>query len=179
MLRSRSLKIAVSQITESSKDAHFQEGIDELNRTCSGSADFQFRSPLEVSLTYYRSGKELFFHGDIRGSMEGRCSRCLKRYAFSIEKGFDFVLTPEPPSAKSRELSRDELGLSYYSSDEVDLSPLIAEQAILALPTRALCAPQCRGLCPGCGVDLNSESCRCASASADPRMAVFRSLFKD
>ncbi|HEX9879846.1 MAG TPA: DUF177 domain-containing protein [Candidatus Binatia bacterium] len=172
------MKIAVNQITESFKETRFQEGIDELNRTCAAEpgADFQFPSPLEVNLTYYRSGQEILFQGDLKGNVEGRCSRCLKKYLLAIEKKFDFVLTPEPLPAKNSELSRDELGLSYYSSDEIDLSPLIVEQAILALPTRALCDSECRGLCPSCGVDLNVESCRCAETSGDLRMAAFHNL---
>ncbi|MGH7829255.1 MAG: YceD family protein, partial [Candidatus Binatia bacterium] len=69
-----------------------------------------------------------------------------------------------------------EMGLSFYSSNEIDLSPLMREQVLLALPTRPLCDDLCRGLCAGCGVNLNHESCLCPPAPGDPRMAVFRTL---
>jgi uncharacterized protein len=68
------------------------------------------------------------------------------------------------------------LGLSYYSTDEIDLAPLIAEQVILALPTRPLCSEDCRGLCEQCGINLNREACDCFVESGDPRMAIFRTL---
>jgi uncharacterized protein len=68
------------------------------------------------------------------------------------------------------------LGLSYYSGDEINLEPLVREQVLLALPTRPLCAEDCRGLCGGCGMDLNTESCRCSGDTKDPRMAIFRTL---
>ena len=176
-----SLKIAIHQITESFKEVCFQEEIKGPNRTHGEEpgSDFRFPYPIDVQLTYYRSGKDLFFLGELTGTVEGQCSRCLKSYQFPIEKKFDFVLTPEPLAAKSRELSRDELGLSFYSTDEIDLSPFIGEQAILTLPTRPLCDDQCCGLCSGCGMNLNSESCQCPSQPGDTREGLFRNLRLD
>ncbi len=175
------MKIAIHQITESFAEVCFQEKIEEANRTHEEEpgSDFRFPSPLDVLLNYYRSGMDLFFQGELTGTAEGHCSRCLKNYQFPIEKKFDFVLTPEPLPAKSMELNRDELGLGVYSSDEIDLSHFIREQAILALPTRLLCDNQCRGLCPGCGVNLNCESCQCPSQPGDPQMGLFRNLRLD
>lgn len=175
------MKISIHQITESFAEVCFQEGIEEVHLTHEEKpgSDFRFPFPLEVQLNYYRSGRDLFFQGELTGTAEGGCSRCLNSYQFPIEKKFDFVLTPEPLPAKSKELNRDELGLGFYSSDEIDLSPFIREQAILALPTRPLCDNQCRGLCPGCGVNLNSESCQCPSQPGDPQMGLFRNLRLD
>ena len=175
------MKISVDSITESPKEIKFAERIDELNLVYGeeGVRDFRFPPFLDVNLVYYRSGRELFFHGRLGGVIEGCCSRCLKKYTFSLEKDFDFVLTPDPFSAKNKELNRDELGLSFYAAEEVNLSPYIREQVLLALPTRPLCEDDCRGLCVGCGVDLNEGNCRCASSSDDPRMAFFRTLKLD
>ncbi len=175
------MKIAVNQIPESFKEFSFVEGIDDLNRTHAGGqrTDFRFQPPLDVDLVYYRSGEEIFFQGRLTGTVEGCCSRCLKSYFFPIEKKFDFVLTPEPLPAKSQELSRDELGLSFYSSDDINLSPFIREQAILALPMRPLCDNECRGLCLSCGVNLNHESCLCPAQSGDRRIGFFRNLRLD
>jgi uncharacterized protein len=102
----------------------------------------------------------------------------LEQYDFPLESRFDFVLAPEAARSHggAEELSRDELGLSYYSTDEINLTPLIAEQVMLALPTRPLCSEDCRGLCGTCGVNLNRESCSCSEPVGDPRMAIFRNL---
>jgi uncharacterized protein len=172
------MKIVVDQITESPKDIRFVEGLGELDQLLSagGNRDFGFPPSLDVTLTYYRSGSEIFFHGAFTAVMDGSCGRCLKRYPFPLEKKFDLVLTPEPASAKGKGLSLDEMGLSYYASNEIDLSPLIREQVLLALPMRPLCEEGCRGLCAGCGVDLNDEQCLCPDPPGDPRMAIFRSL---
>jgi uncharacterized protein len=171
------MKILVSQITESPKELSFAEGTEELNRLYSADArDFSFPQSLDVRVVFYRSGPELFFQGRIGGTVEGHCSRCLKVYSFPLTKEFDFVLAPDTRSAKTKELHQDELGLSFYSEEEIHLTPFVREQVLLALPTRPLCDEDCRGLCPACGVDLNESSCRCSSSKGDPRMAFFRDM---
>jgi uncharacterized protein len=172
--------IPIDEIPQSPKEIRFAEKIGDLNDIYSAdqNRDFNFPPSLEVDLTYYRSGCDIFFHGSLGGSFEGQCSRCLRRYAFSLDKEFDFVLVPNPADTVKTigELSRDELGLSYYSNEEINLTPLIKEQVLLALPTRPLCAENCRGLCDRCGANLNIETCGCVIAGNDPRMAIFRTL---
>jgi uncharacterized protein len=127
----------------------------------------------------YRSGRELFFHGAFRGRIESTCSRCLKEFSLPVAHEFEIVLSPKPAQAgaATEELRPEDLGLSYYSGDEINLEPLVREQMLLALPTRPLCAEDCRGLCGGCGADLNTEECCCRSGETeDPRMAIFRTL---
>jgi uncharacterized protein len=175
------MKIPVEQITPSPKEIMFSEKIEELNSLFvkEKHRDFHFPSLLDGSLVYYRSGQELFFHGSFAGKFEGCCSRCLTNYSFDVEKSFDVVLVPDPARSqrKVEELKREELGLSYYSSDVIELAPLIKEQVLLALPTRPLCREDCRGLCSGCGVNLNSGECACdPAAPSDSRMAIFRTL---
>jgi uncharacterized protein len=172
--------IRVDDIAESPKEVRFSEKIDELNEiyTKGQFRDFQFPALLDVDLTCYRAGGDLFFRGLFYGSFEGLCSRCVRRYPFTLNKDFEFVLSPDPMHSdrKMSELSRDELGLSYYSGEEINLTPLIREQVLLALPTRPLCEENCRGLCGSCGANLNFEACTCSTTSDDPRMAIFRTL---
>jgi uncharacterized protein len=174
------MKMLVDDISESPSEIQFFESIQDLNETFAhGQAgDFRFPPEVEVDLACYRSGRELFFHGSLRGQVDSRCARCLKDFSMPVEHNFDFVLSPVPlaTSAATEELKREDLGLSYYSGDEVNLAPLIREQVMLALPTRPLCTEDCRGLCGGCGADLNHESCRCSRGADDPRMAFFRTL---
>jgi len=174
------MKIPVDDIPQSPKEIKFSESIGELNEAyAKGSAgDFRFPPFLDVDLVYYRSGRQIFFQGLLGGSLEGRCSRCLKDFTITLRKNFDFVLSPDRDKSdrKIAELSREDLGLSTYSTDEINLAPLIREQVVLGLPTRPLCAESCRGLCGGCGVNLNYEACLCSAAGDDPRLEIFRTL---
>jgi uncharacterized protein len=174
------MKIPVDDITQSPKEIRFSESIETLNELYADSKVREYRFPpsLDVDLSCYRAGQELFFHGRFRGTLQATCSRCLQNFSFELDKQFDSVLSPAPanPARGAEELNRDDLGLSYYSAEEIDLAPLITEQVILALPTRPLCAEDCRGLCGGCGANLNVEACVCSSSAGDPRMAIFRTL---
>jgi uncharacterized protein len=178
--RATVMKIPVDEIPQSPQELKFSETIEELNELYrrSGSPDFGFPSRLDVDLVYYRSGADIFFDGSFRGQFAGYCGRCLESYSFTLNQAFAFVLSPEPARSErgAEELHSAELGLSYYSGDEVDLAPLIAEQVMLALPTRPLCGEDCRGLCDHCGANRNRESCDCSTESGDPRMAIFRTL---
>lgn len=174
------MKIPVDEIPQSPKEIRFSENIEELNELYrrNTNPDFDFPPVLAVDLIYYRSGADIFFNGNFRGEFTGYCGRCLENYSFTLDKAFAFVLSPEPAKSErgAEELHGAELGLSYYSTDEIELAPLMAEQVMLALPTRPLCGDDCRGLCAKCGVNLNRESCACSTESGDPRMAIFRTL---
>lgn len=174
------MKIAIDEIPQTPKEIQFSESVEELNRIFSqnSSGEFGFPAPLAVELRYSRSAADLFFDGRVSGELSGVCGRCLEDYRFQMDHDFDFVLIPDPAKSgrKSGSLHRDDLGLSSYSGDEIDVTPLIVEQVILALPTQPLCSEDCRGLCSHCGINLNRESCACQSASGDPRLAVLKTL---
>jgi uncharacterized protein len=171
------MRIPVDQISEAPKNLKFAERMDELNRLCGETQDYRFSAPLNVNVEYYRSGRDLFFEGRFEGTVEGVCSRCLETYALTLEKRFDFVLTPElQKSDKSKELNSGELGLSTYKDTEIDLAPYMREQVLLALPIRPLCKERCRGLCQSCGANLNDEPCRCSPPKESGDMGTLRSL---
>ena len=57
----------------------------------------------------------------------------------------------------------------------VDLGDLAKTMFILEMDTKTLCSEDCKGICPGCGVDLNQGSCTCKK-EVDPRLAVLAKL---
>ena len=172
------MKLNVHEIDEVAKELVYEESTDSLNtlllhgQVC----DFEFPAAAEVHVDYYRAGQELFFQGHIDGSVIGHCARCLEEYTFQLGKDFFIVLVPRANMPEEVELSGDELDLSFYEGDQVDLSPLVREQIILALPTRPLCRDDCKGLCASCGVNLNTQACSCTVSGGDPRLAVLRTL---
>jgi uncharacterized protein len=77
---------------------------------------------------------------------------------------------------ESQELTCDDLGFGFYDGDTIDVTSLVHEHVLLALPIRLLCAEDCRGLCAQCGTNLNVTTCGCAATVAAPRLAVLRDL---
>lgn len=169
--------LSVPDITEEPQTCEFADPVEDLNRRLeSGPHDFRFLRPIEVRLEHHRADDNLFFSGRLRTLAEGECARCTERFPLPVEQDFSFVLRPADPEEERPELSNDDLSVTTYEGDQVDLSPLVEEQTLVGLPTRALCSEDCRGLCPGCGVNRNHEACRCTAEEGDPRLAVLRSL---
>jgi len=172
------VKIRVEEIKETEKEATFVEEVGEINEALArtGVVDYQFQRPVPVALQYYRLGSDLFFRGSFSGSVSGTCARCLDSYPFSVEREFTYVLKPADDHGARHELSEEDLSLSSYQGDEVDLSPLVREAAILSLPTRPLCREDCSGLCPHCGMNRNLGACGCRDDWTDPRLDVLGAL---
>ena len=174
------MKIALDDIKETPKELSYTEDVDELNRRLGvgGGRDYRVPGGMNVDVRYYRAGLDVFFEGAIHGDVLGSCARCLEEYHFDLDQPFRFVLTPRAAAdLESGGLSPDDMALSFYQGDEIDLTPLMHEQTILALPTRPLCGEGCRGLCPRCGANLNiTGPCGCPAAPPDPRLAVLHTL---
>ena len=79
--------------------------------------------------------------------IEGPCMRCLEPAALEAE-----VDAREVDQADTDD---EELRSPYVEEDELDIGRWAHDAAILALPTRFLCRPDCAGLCPVCGESLN------------------------
>jgi len=161
------MKIAISDIKATPQHLGYIEEVEELNqRLARGVRDFQVGRGMAVEVEYYRAGLDLFFQGTVRSEVVGSCARCLEEYPFPLDRRFAVVLTPRAAAGVAAgQLSAEELELSTYTGEEVDLTPLVYEETILALPTRPLCGEGCRGLCTRCGANLNQGPCGCAQAA--------------
>ena len=64
--------------------------------------------------------------------------------------------------------------------EEFDAPKSVSYSCVLAedMDTKTLCSEDCKGLCPGCGVNLNREPCRCKK-QVDPRLAKLASLLQE
>jgi uncharacterized protein len=120
-----------------------------------------------------------------------QCDRCLEPFDQQVDLDLHLVLQQagdadaeplspsEPPGQRARgrgedassddepsdelgRLEEDELGVVRILGDEVSTEPLVTEQLVLNLPMKPLCRPDCAGLCPTCGADLNAGRCECA-----------------
>lgn len=167
------MRIPIDEITAAPKALDYDEDVEELNaRLTSGPHDYRIPHALAVSVRYYRAGVDIFFQGAVKTTVEGTCARCAETYVFGLDAPMTVVLTPRSADpATTAELSAEDLSFGFYEGKEVDLTPLVYEHALLALPTRPLCRDECRGLCPRCGVNLNDVACECTPAAFAPRLA--------
>jgi DUF177 domain-containing protein len=112
------------------------------------------------------------------GEFEIACARCLTPVHKKLDGQFDLLFRPlgADAGAPERSISASETEIGYYQKSSLMLEDVLREQVLLALPTRTLCREDCKGLCPRCGRDLNTETCTCDSAPADPRWSALSDL---
>ena len=99
------------------------------------------------------------------------CDRCAQPFRREKTVEYETLLASELANGESDDivlLDRD---------GELDLDGLMTEVFLLEMDTKNLCAEDCRGLCPGCGADLNREPCRCKK-EIDPRLAKLAQLLE-
>ena len=134
-------------------------------------------SPLRLSGQVRRIEGGFALDAELVYSGELECSRCLAGYPFREDEAFSLVLYPRSRAPRSEvELSRGDLDILYYDDSVVPLSPIAEERVQMALPMKPLCKPDCRGLCPACGKDLNLGACACARETIDPRWEALKAL---
>lgn len=173
------MKVAIDDIKASPTQLSYEEEVAGLNeRLGRGPRDYRVERGLVVDVSHYRGGLDIFFQGSLHGEVLASCARCLEEFAIPLADRFHFVLTPRAAEVTRAQLTPDDLALSTYEGREIDLTPLVHEQAILALPTRPLCTDNCRGLCARCGANLNAGPCGCAPPAPDPRLAPLRVLMR-
>jgi uncharacterized protein len=119
------------------------------------------------------------FAGRIETSARLSCSRCLEDYSLPLDLPFDLFYTTEPegPPGSVARIDDDMVTRVHFNGDRIDVQSLLSEQIYLGLPLKPLCRPDCLGLCPRCGTNLNAGDCACAEErTEDPRLRVLKNL---
>jgi uncharacterized protein len=143
--------------------------------------EFHQIEPLEVRATAELVDGQIRIHGNLHTRVELVCSRCLESVGEEISRDFDLFYRPVSSISKEEEvhLKSDDTEIGFFQGEGIFLADVLAEQVNLAIPMKVICRSDCRGLCPHCGANLNSEDCRCEAHSADPRLAPLARVKQD
>jgi uncharacterized protein len=145
------------------------------------SAEFRQVEPLEVRATAELVDGHIRVSGSLHTRLELACARGLESVLEEVSKDFDLYYRPMATIAREEEvhLKLDDTEIGFFGGDGLFLADVLAEQVNLAIPMKVICRGDCRGLCPHCGANLNSEECHCETHAADPRMAPLARLKQD
>lgn len=101
-----------------------------------------FKEPVHLAVEAWKSEDDLTINAHVEGKRSFVCSLCLEEFNNLFEKDFT-------------------LHYDIKGQDSVVIDPDVREEIILDNPIRVLCKEDCKGLCPECGVNLNTGKCRC------------------
>jgi uncharacterized protein len=95
-----------------------------------------------------------------------------------LQAEFDLIFRPvgADSDAPERSITAQETEIGYYLKDSLALEDVLREQVILSLPAKTLCKPDCKGLCPRCGENRNTQVCSCDVGPSDPRWEALADL---
>lgn len=164
------MRLTISSIPES--------GIEEELKFPIALNNVVLEEDVQVFLKASRFGDKVLVDGRATSMASLVCSRCLKKISFPVKMRFNVEYIPYREFAEEdeHELTREELDVSFYRDDEIDIRDLVREQMLLAIPMKPLCGSNCQGICSKCGKNLNEASCECSTEEIDPRLAPLKSL---
>lgn len=131
----------------------------------------------DVTLTRTRSG--LMVKCETIASVTGNCSRCLKPIDYAVSYSFEEESLPRVAASEDSSSPSQFDNLSIDEGQMLDLSEAIQQYTLLTMPAKPLCHPDCAGICPSCGQDLNKYPCQCPSNTHDKRWSKLISLGKE
>lgn len=173
--------IDLQRVPSEGQEVDFNLPAEELGLDA---AEIRLVDRLRLSGRLDRRDEEAFrLVGSLAVTLELECVRCLEPIRFDIREALDLLFLPTsanvgPANDEERELKDEDLAVSFYQDERIDLSLLMREQVYLALPMKPICRSDCLGLCPECGTNLNLSSCGCDRDTVDPRLATLKTLLK-
>lgn len=138
--------------------------------------------PVEGELMLSGTGGTVCLSGRIRTIVELTCGACLGRFQQPLEvvvvEEFGPGSAPVPVESRGeQELRSDDFVVPLQPGDMVDLTDVVRQHLVLALPIAPRCSQTCRGLCPRCGINRNTGTCICEDREIDPRLAPLEGWF--
>jgi uncharacterized protein len=122
---------------------------------------YRFETPVQVHLSVQKSDDEVVLSGRVATQAVATCVRCLGEFEFGIDETLRRVANVVPDKQVTEDTGDPDFVLLPMSFPVWDLSEALREVVVLALPQNPVCRDDCRGLCPGCGVNLNDGTCSC------------------
>ena len=134
--------------------------------------------PVAVKGNVRLAGTEVFVNGHIDTRVQVECDRCLQPVELPVSADFalEYITGSDYESSEAAELTEAEMSVSVFDGEAIDVDEIVKEQINLAVPSRALCREDCKGICPECGVDRNKGECSCVTDDIDPRWAVLKNF---
>ncbi len=169
------MDIVVDDLPDDGKRLHGTTPLDLIARETD--EDVSVPDGAAYDLWISKLGSTVNIEGSLDAIVRVGCSRCAAPVRISVHREFKavFVTADSGEADRAVELDERDLDLDYYRGGVIDGLRLLAEQILLDIPMKILCADDCKGLCPSCGANFNQTECDC-EAPTDPRWESLKDL---
>jgi len=144
-----------------------------------GDPSEQVRADALLKLT--RMSQGVLAEGEVTSTLSLVCSRCSEPFSCPIREVFSVhYQRPATEAAEEEvELKAEDLDTDFIEEGRLDVTALLRQNLLLALPVQPLCREDCQGLCPRCGANRNEGPCACPGPPPDPRFKILERLKGD
>jgi uncharacterized protein len=138
-------------------------------------------SELKGSVDLMRTDKGILVSAVLHWTIATRCSRCLSETSCPLTLTFqeEYLPTVDASTGESLPLPADSDAFLIDGHQVLDLTEAVRQYRLTAEPMQPLCRPDCLGLCPHCGYNLNQGPCGCPDQETDARWAALAELAVD
>ncbi len=138
------------------------------------SSEIYSEAPIKGNLTFTNTHGLIYVKGDFNAEIKVECGRCLDYFNMAINREIEEVLPVTGETDDENFL--DDLETPVFVDYVLDLSELLRQYILVEVPIKPLCKESCKGICIGCGANLNTEECKCDKT---PTNNPFADLLKD
>ena len=118
-----------------------------------------------------RTAQGLLTQVQMEANIVAECSRCLTEFPQHLQTEFTELYAFTANSV-------NDSGLILPENGKIDLAPILRDEMLLSIPINPVCQPDCKGLCPVCGENLNETTCEHGNEKIDPLLDELRSLLE-
>ncbi len=129
-----------------------------------------------------RTDRTILVTAEVFGVAKGDCARCLEHVRLDLEAVIEEEYYPLNADLMEAQSNKTESYDQVFRIDEwnnIDLSEAVRQSLTGAIPIAPLCKPECKGLCPVCSLDRNTDACACRQPALDPRWAALAGISPD
>ncbi len=154
---------------------------DVLATVLQAEADVTQAAPLAGQISMLRTNLGVLVEGVMAGQVTVECTRCLRPVTIpvTVELVEEFKPTVDVARGSYVPVDEDDAALLIDEHHVLDISEVLRQAVLLAVPIQVLCRPDCAGLCQTCGQDLNEGMCDCPDEDSDARWEQLSALLDD
>ncbi|WP_459909619.1 YceD family protein [Desulfotomaculum defluvii] len=164
------MNINILKIRNASGDRISFDVKKEIDKVTLSGQEFTFVGPVEAFGEIVNRNDTFLLKGEAKAVVSTCCVRCLEPFQIELHSILNEIY------GKTKDLQNPDDELIEFDGNVLNIEPEVVKSLLMEIPMRLVCSPECRGLCQGCGCNLNIKQCDCENKAIDPRLAVLKKL---
>lgn len=155
--------------------------VQEIDEPCPEGLEMDCTSNVKGNIKLHNTGSLLMIEGEIKTDIKLPCSRCLVDVAMPVQSTIEeqFEIERIGDVATILPLEEEDETERFVNNNVLDVDELVRQSLLLVLPIQPLCQPECMGLCPTCGENLNVRKCVCPPSDPESPFQVLADLLEE